>query len=445
MEIILLLLYTSVFFILLRIILVKIKNGWAIEPFFLSLINLFYVFIPITMIIYKYLIVEQYIIPDLKVILNNYEFYNYMTFSVTIIFLSSFFLGCSLIRKTTKDIYIKRRIVSISNFKINILLAVGYFFSILSFLAIVLYVKQLGGLERAILYANLVRSGYGEEVFISSTYVFVKRFISFSLFSIFIYIIIENKKNFMNIIFLLLIPLVILLISKLLLFSSKQGIIGLLLLIIFYLSIKHRKSYMILLITFIMSLLLLLPLVDELLLMKSDYYIEKEVTFNFITFTGYFSFPQVSLAFALQENYDFIGITDFILGLKGNFIPMSMLLEYTSGSNELNTKFFYGFEKAIVPPGIIAFSYYSFGIFGIITIGFLTGLVVRKIDLIFSKYVAVNSEFIILYAYIIGFTYTYVRTGLPRFSIYHPMTVSFILMILVSYKIYQGVKYDEKK
>lgn len=443
-EFILLTSYTFLFFALIYKLIRDLKNGWTIETFFISLILLFYVFIPITIIIYNHLIFQDYIVPDLKISYNYKNYYSYMSFFTVIIFIASFYIGkVSATDKKNNTYTLKKRRVLFSKVNIDVIIFIAYFLSILSFFSLIIYVYQFGGIKQAISYSYLVRSGYGEEVFITTKYVFVKRFIYFSLLSLLIYFFIENKKNIFNIIFLLIIPLTVTLFSKIFLFSGKQGILALLLIILFYFSVKYKKPYFKILLIFLISLIILLPLLDFIFVMNADYYKGEEFKnkFDFITFLGYFSFPQVSLHFAINNTYDYFGINDFIYGLRGNIVPKSWLTDFSQDTMLFNTQYFYGFSnRGIVPPGIIAFAFYSLGIIGVFIVGFISGFIIKKLDTIFQKITMQYSNFGIFYAFSISLVFTAVRTGIPVFNFYNTLFIIFILTLLTSFSIKKSTK-----
>jgi hypothetical protein len=420
----------------------NLKNGWNIEIFFIFLIILFYIFIPITMISYDYLIVEEYVVPDLKINYTDKKYYSFMSLFAVIIFLVFFYIGKSIAVTKEKNLYtIKTRSVKFGFFNFKLITMIGYFFSLLSLLSLLLYISQFGSLENAIVSSNLVRSGYGEEVFVSTKYVFVKRFIYFSLLSVLIYFFIDKRRNILHLTFLFIIPLVVTLLSNIFLFSGKQSIIIILLLILFYFSLKNKKPYLNLFLIFSMSMIFLLPFLDYIFALKSNYY-NKDFnnSFSFIEFLGYFSFPQVSLQFSINNNYNYFLFNDFIYGLKGTILPFSWLEDWKTDTMLFNTKLFYGISnRGIVPPGLLAFAFYSFGILGVVFIGIISGYLTKKIDTIFKDIILTNENFIIFYAFAINLVYTAVRTGLPKFNFYHPVFLMFIIMIIFSFSIKKRV------
>lgn len=416
----------------------NLKYGWNIENFFIFLVILFYIFIPLTMIAYDYLIVEEYIVPDLKINYSDKKYYSFMSFFIVMIFLVFFYIGKTIPVTKEKNIYsIKVRSLRFGILNLKLITIFGYFFSLISLLSLIVYISQFGSLESAIVSSNLVRSGYGEEVFVSTKYVFVKRFIYFSLLSVLIYFFVTKKRNFLHLIFLFIIPLIVTLFSNFFLFSGKQSIIILLLLILFYFSIKNKKPYLNIFVIFLISMIFLLPFLDYIFALKSTYYNKDfNSSFSFMEFLGYFSFPQVSLQFAINNNYEYFLFNDFIYGLKGTILPFSWLEDWKTDTMLYNTEVFYGINyRGIVPPGLFAFAIYSFGIFGIVFIAIISGYLVKKIDMIFRDIILANEDFIIFYAFAINLVYTAVRTGLPKFNFYHSVFLMFIFMIMFSFSI----------
>lgn len=431
--------YTITFFILTIYLARNLKNGWTIQFYFISLLVLFYVIIPISNIIYDFILVEKFIIPDLTKSVINMRYYSYTSFFIFIIFIFCVFIGIKLASKKQYEIiHIEERNINFNNkFKFHIIQLLGIFLALFSLLSMLLYVSQFGGFSNAILQASSVRSGYVEEVAISTKFIFVKRFIYFSLLSLMIYFVIKNKSNFINITVILLVSIITLLISRTLLFSGKESILQIILLFYFYKSIYNNKPYLKEVFFILLALFFLLPLMDLLISLRYNKFDLNNISFDFLKFLGYFSFPQVALEFAINENYTYLYFQDFIFGLRGNIIPNSWLSDWNISTIEQNTYFFKGYFESIVPPGIIAFSFYSFGLLGVILVGTISGFFIKKLDMFFKDFISFNKYYSIFYAYVLTLIYAAVRTGIPKFVFYNTTTIVFILIILTSYKFYK--------
>ncbi len=77
---------------------------------------------------------------------------------------------------------LKERRITILSQEISILFLIGLFLAVLSLASVLIYASQFGGMERAIEAADAVRSGHGDEYWISKQFIFVYRFIPFSIY-----------------------------------------------------------------------------------------------------------------------------------------------------------------------------------------------------------------------------------------------------------------------
>ncbi len=415
----------------------KTKKGWGLETFFLGIFLLFYIIIPISFIINGNFIFEAYSSPDLEVYSTRFTAYSFTSLSIILIFLFFFFVGINMAEnKQYKLTDIQERYIDFSIFKISILKTIGIFLSLLSFISMFIYTSQFGGFEQAVYYANWVNAGYVEEAVLSSKYIFVHRFIYLSLISFVIFFFIQEKKNPFYIIFLFLLPLATTLISRIFLFSGKESIIDIVLLVLFYLSIRAKSSYILPFLLFSIILYFALPVMDTLIDSRQDLSFENIQFFSILQFLEYFTFPQISLEFALNKRDAFLFFDDFIYGLRGNLIPFSWLQNYGISTMELNTYYFTGEYKSIVPPGLLAFSYYSFGLFGIVVIGFITGFLIKKLDILFIAMRNINITFSIFYALMLIDIFSVVRSGVPKLTFYDTSFIVFVLLMLLGFKFY---------
>ncbi|MCK4442474.1 MAG: hypothetical protein KAU90_10740, partial [Sulfurovaceae bacterium] len=329
---------------------------------------------------------------------------------------------------------LKERNIHIFSRDINLLSLIGLFLAFLSLASVFIYASQFGSMERAIMAADAVRSGHGDEFWISKTYIFVYRFIPFSILSIIIFFLLEDNKSFWVKV-MLLIGLSVTLFSRLSLFKSKQAIIELLLLYLFYLSLKNRKSYLFHFTMLFLFAIFFIPALES-YLDTGKFVISNSMNIiqSILNMLSFFNFDQTSLEFALNKNYDFVYFEGFISGLRGKFIPIAWLTTITGNSMITNTYFFYNFNEAIVPPGVVAFGYYNLGIIGVIIAGIFSGILVQKIEYFFINITSNNPKFIILYAFIMTKVFTWVRTGIPKFTFYDTVMVVLFLVILLGYK-----------
>ncbi len=435
-TLILFILYLSLFIYIARYIVFIVKDGWSMVAVFLLFWTIEYLVIPLSMILNDTIFFLHYKLLDLYVTNHGIErFYSYKSFATIFIFISIFFLGVKSVKVVQFSQYIlKERTIKILSKEYNLLVIIGLFLALLSLASVFIYASQFGGMARAIEAADAVRSGHGDEYWISKQYIFVYRFIPFSILSIIIYFILENNRGFWRL-SILWIGLGVALFSRFSLFKSKQAIIEFLLLYLFYLSLKNKKSYLfhfgILFIVAIFFIPALETYLDTGKFVISDASNIFQSILNMLTF---FNFDQTSLEFALHKNYDFVYFEGIISGLRGKLIPISWLSNINGNTIFTNTYYFYNLKEAIVPPGVVAFGFYNLGIFGVVIVAFISGFLVKKIDYFFINIVSYAPKFIILYAFAMTKVFTWVRTGIPKFTFYDTLLIVLGLILLIGYK-----------
>jgi hypothetical protein len=413
-----------------------VREGWSMLAVFLLFWTIQYLVIPLSFILNDNVFFTNYKLLDLYVTNHGIErFYSYKSFAVVFIFISIFFLGVKSVREVDMAQYVlKERTVTIFSREVNVLFAIGLFLALLSLASLFIYASQFGGMERAIMAGDAVRSGHGDEYWISKRYIFVYRFIPFSILAIIIFFLLEKNDGFWAWI-MFLVGTGVALFSRFALFKSKQSIIELILLYLFYLSLKNRKSYLFHFGMLFLFAIFFIPALESYLdkghFEFSDPAHMLQALYDMLTF---FNFDQTSLMFAIEKNYDFVYFEGVISGLRGKFIPIAWLTSMNGNTIFTNTYFFYNLREAIVPPGVVAFGIYNFGMLGVIITAFISGYLVRKIDLFFINAIGYAPKFIILYAYIMTKVFTWVRTGIPKFTFYDTILVVLFLTLLIGYK-----------
>jgi len=433
---ILFLLYLMLLIYISRYIYSSVRNGWNMVAVFLSFWAVEYLVVPLSMILNDFLFFLDYKLLDLYVEHNDIEhYYNFYAFFLISIFLAIFFLGVNLAKRGDEKQYIlKERTIKILSQEINLLFLIGLFLAILSFASVFIYASQFGGMQRAIEAADAVRSGHGDEYWISKKFIFVYRFIPFSILSIIIFFLLKGKRGFWVWVMFLL-SLWTALFSRFVLFKSKQAIIELFLLYMFYLSLKNKKSYLFHFGIFFLFAIFFIPALES-YLDTGKFAIPEasnifQAVLNMLTF---FNFDQTSLIFSLHENYDFVYFEGIISGLRGKLIPMSWLTSMDNNTIFTNTYFFYNLREAIVPPGIVAFGYYNLGVIGVVLVALFSGYLIKKIDYFFINATSYEPKFIILYAFAMTKVFTWVRTGIPKFTFYDTILIVLFLIILIGYR-----------
>lgn len=429
-------LYLSLFIYIARYIFASVKNGWSMVSVFLLFWTIQYLVVPLSFILNDMIFLLNYKLLDLYIKNHGIDrFYSFLSFQVIFIFITIFFFGVKSVRDSEMREYIlKERMIRIFSRDISLLFLIGLFLALLSLASIFIYASQFGGMERAIEAADAVRSGHGDEFWISKKYIFVYRFIPFSILAIIIFFLLDDKRGFWRWA-ILWIGVGVALFSRLFLFKSKQAIIELLLLYLFYLSLKNRKSYLFHFSIFFIIAIFFIPALESYLdtgkFVISDASNIVQAILNMLTF---FNFDQTSLEFALNKNYDLVYFEGIISGLRGYIIPMSWLSSMNANTIFTNTYFFYNLREAIVPPGIVAFGLYNLGIFGLLIVAFFSGYLVKKIDNFFIHLIDYSPKFYILYAYIMTKVFTWVRTGIPKFTFYDTILIVLTLILIIGYK-----------
>jgi len=402
---------------------------------FLLFWSIQYLLIPLSLIINDSILFLDYTMLDLMVDDHGLEsFYSYSSFAVSSIFLSFFFLGIFSVKvEEGKKYILKEKTITLFSQEINILFAIGMFLALLAFASVFIYASQFGGIERAILVADTVRSGHGDEVWISKKFIFVYRFIPFSILSIIIFFLLDGYKSFW-VWLMLWMGVGVAIFSRFTLFKSKQAIIELLLLYLFYLSQKNKKSYMPHFVMFFFATIFIIPALETYLDTGKFVMDVQNILQAVLDMLSFFNFDQTSLEFAINKEYDFVYFEGFLSGMRGNLVPFSWMSSMDNNTIYTNTYFFYAREESIVPPGIVAFGYYNLGILGVVVVAFFSGFMMRKVEVFFESVIRSSSRFIILYAYILTKVFTWVRTGIPKFTFYSTILIVLSLIIIISYR-----------
>ncbi len=428
-------LYLSLFIYIARYIYSSVKEGWSMVSVFLLFWTIQYLVVPLSFILNDNIFFFNYKLLDLYIQNHGIDrFYSFLSFETIFIFIAIFFFGVKSVKdKEMVEYILKERTIKIFSRDVSLLFLIGLFLALLSLASMFIYASQFGGMQRAIEVADAVRSGHGDEVWISKKYIFVYRFIPFSILAIIIFFLLD-KKGFWSWI-ILWVGVGVALFSRFFLFKSKQAIIELLLLYLFYLSLKNRKSYLFHFTIFFIIAVFFIPALESYLdtgkFVISDASNIVQAILNMLSF---FNFDQTSLEFSLNKNYDFVYFEGIISGLRGYIIPMSWLSSMNNNTIFTNTYFFYNLKEAIVPPGIVAFGIYNLGIFGVIIVAFFSGYLVKKIDNFFIYLIDYAPKFFILYAYVMTKVFTWVRTGIPKFTFYDTILIVLTLILIIGYR-----------
>ncbi len=435
-EIVLFILYFIVLILMSSYIIKSVEKGWDILSVFFMFFTIQYLLIPLLFILNKTIFFLHFPIGDLVVHYHGLEkFYSFSAFILTLIFIFFIFLGMWLIpepKEKAKPFLLEDKQLYLFGKERSFLYLIAVFLTLLSVASIYLYSNSFGGIVRAIEVADNIRSGYGDEFWISKTWVFTKRFIPFALLGVILFLTLEKRDNMAW--FLIFLGVMVTLLTVFGLFRSKQAILSLILVYIFYLSLKNQKNYLFHLMVFFIMAVFLIPLLES-FYASGEFELPDISSFaqQLLDMLSFFNFTAVSLEFALEKQYDFRYFMDFFLGLSGKYLPASWLEGFGIDAETvtINTFYFYGTMTRTVPPGVIAGGFYNFGVLGVAIMAFGTGALFKKLDIYFKSIIVSNPRFMLLYSFVIVKAFTWTRTGLPKYAFYSTtMTVILIVMII---------------
>lgn len=456
---ILLLLYCLLFLISFSYFGLKLqRTSWSTETLFLLLTIIFYVFIPINIIIFGSELyeasLETYLVPASR-------FVSFNSFFITLIFIVAFILGGAFRGSSLKPV--KIYIHKFKSKKLTLSKAVSYFLSFFSLISLIIFVQEFGGFSSFVTNLNLNRAGVLDQDLVGR-YVFFGNFIYLAIIPI-VYFFYEKRKTKMDLAFLLVVPVLVLIFSILLISTAKTKLIGLVLLFYFTLSIRNHKLYLPYLGLIAAIIFIALPILDEIFVLvirvfkdegilavpfkivyalisgslgQGEYedFLKENPKNLYFKSLSYFTYIQMSLQLSIDRSYPLLFFTDFLTGLS-KLLPSRFNIRLGIEVQQLNTSIFYGYYPEIpvfsagVPPGIIGFGMYSLSVPGVIILGFMLGYVFRIIDLFFKSILEIDRGFAAFYAYIVCALGFYSMPGIPKEAIYDYVFLAFLFLFFV--------------
>lgn len=435
------------------------KNFWTIGNFFLLQIIIFYIFVPINIIIFGGEIYEF----DLKTYLTPYSKYvSFSSFFITVSFLSSFIVGSACRGSALRSIKIYIfKFNEIALYKIS-----AYFLSLLSAFSLVIYVQQFGGFTSFA--DNLIRerSGRLAEDLVGN-YAFVGRFIELAIIPI-VYFLYEKHKKKIDWFLLLALPLSVIVFSNLFISVSKTRFFILILLFYFIVSISRNKIYLLYLFLLALFVAFALPILDEIYVLaykvldsegmlavpfriaaaiisgslghgQYEEFLKEDSGNSYLRFVDYLISSQVSLQVSIDRSYPLLFFGDFYTGLS-DIIPSRLNISTGLEAHQLNTALYYDYYPNLpsfswgVPPGIIGFGMYSLSVPGVVLVAFILGYLFREVDLFFKSILRIDRKFSAFYAYIIFVLGFYSVSGMPKMVVYNLVILVFLLLFFVNFK-----------
>ena len=454
--------YSLLFLVSSSYLSLKFRNkGWTIENLFLLIIIIFYLFIPINIIVFGSYIYESslntYMVPVSK----------YVSFSsllITLMFILVFILAGALRGNLLKPVKIYIRTFN----KINSYKIASYFLAFISLISLLLYIHEYGGLSSFVSNLSANRSGLLDESLIGQ-YAFFGRFINLAIIPV-TYFLYEKRRTKIDLIFLLFIPLSVCVFNNLFIDVSKLKFVILVMLFYFTESIKKNKLYFQYLFLIFAVTFIALPILDEVFVIAYKIYKNEGIsavplkvvsaifsgslgqghyeTFlkdnsnSYFKSLEYLTYIQMSLQFSIDHNYPLLFFRDFLTGMN-QLLPSRLNIQTGLEAHQLNT-YIYMFSSYspnlpaltwAIPPGPIGFGMYSLSVPGVALIAFLLGYVFREVDLFFKSIIEIDKRFSPFYAYTLFVLGIYTINGSPKDVMYDFVFLVFLFIFLcVSFK-----------
>ncbi len=406
---------------------------WSIQVYALIWLIIFYAAVPLILIttnlIYGFTFgIKMY--PSIK----NYHieyFVNFKTLLATTLFFLFFIIGTNMKRIKLSEFDTVQ--VRIKNTKITVINLIGFVCILISIISVVIYIYGFGSIEEVIKYKKEVRSGaYLNLSSLPTWQLFFKRFITLALIPLLLFPIV-NRKNLFNILLFLFLPLTTIIFSYTVIFESRQLIIDFFLIMIIGSLIYKDKFISSKLVIVMIITALLIPLLEMLF---NDIHTNNTISFrqSIDNFIGEFSFGQISLFNAINNNGNWYYFKDFWYEIFGHLLPSS-LVDQTKTIVYQNTYFFTGYHRrSIVPPGIIASGYYNLGYLGVVITGYFLGLFIKVMDVFFTNLLRTSRYYSLLYAFAIITIFSYIRTGRPGMYFYSTSMIFLFFILLAGFK-----------
>jgi hypothetical protein len=469
---ILLLLYCLLFIVFASYLAVKFMNYfWTLDNFFLLIILIVYVFIPINIIIfgselYDYSL-KTYLFPTSK-------FVSFSSFSITFFFIAAFIIGGAFRGSSPKlEKVLFRRFNGLPLYEVA-----SYSLSFLSLISLIIYINQFGDLSSLAINLALSRVDKLDSSLVGN-YAFFGRFINFAVIPI-IYFLYKKRQVLRDWIFLFFIPLSVLIFNTVFISAGKLNLIILMLILYFTISIRHNKLYLQYLIFISALVFFALPVLDEMFVLayrvfnkegllavpfqivsaivsgslgQGQFYdFLKDSSENFyLKSVLYFTYIQMSLQFSIDNSYPLLFFSDVLTGFS-KLLPSRFNIQLGLGVQELNTAIFYDFYPDLpdvhygVPPGIIAYAMYSLSLPGVLILAFLLGYIFRGIDILFKSILEIDRRFSSFYAYILVILGIYPINGDPKEVIYNLVFLVFLVTFFtISFKFKFFVEKRQRK
>ncbi|KXX68574.1 O-antigen polymerase [Flammeovirga sp. SJP92] len=419
MKEILLILYIIIALVLVNFVYKKIKlTNWSIGTYLILWIIVFYYIMPIIMLLSniingRTLGVEPYY--GLKNI-NEETYVDFLTLFISSFFTLVFIVSYNLKIKQKKVNEIIYRKIKIFRYKFDIQHILSFCLVLLSLFSMFFYVYGFGGVGKTLSYAKAVRAGI---LSIDHNYLFLKRFLKFSILPILLFPILY-KRNKSKYIFLFFIVSLFTYGLTLKIYESRQNYIDFMLILFLSYYLKNNKA-----LTNGIKLLIFFIIISAPFLI----YLVLDGDSKFDNLIADFSFPQLSLFVGLDNSYNYFLFQDILSSPFGNVLPSSLSPFSPTGEIVfLNTYYILGTKESIVPAGIVGWSYYNLSIFGVGIVAFTLGIIFKKIDSFFQELLQSDMNYAYIYSYIILSSVVIIRTGSPRLYLFYPLFITIFLV-----------------
>lgn len=317
-------------------------------------------------------------------------------------------------------------------------------FTIISFVALVLWASGFGGINQLINDANSIRAGF---IGSSSNVAFFKHFVPLSMLSVFLlfyYLFIDDSnKGKRKVIYaiILFVPSIIISVVYILANDGRM-LAGIFIMLLFLLKLKNDYEIKGVSLKYIFFKLFVITVIVALLILNADNIFRlfrgtqilnsNETNSILKTITKEFSFIVTGLQTAIvnrfNETAEFMLKNDIGNGIFA-WLPTSLKPVSYVDVWDYNTKLINSGGYGQAPTSIVAQSLYDFGMIGCIIIPAFYGFIVRKVEKILNSYP--NNTFMSTIYIVLGF---YLAKGMAYFSMYNiMMNIFFIVVACIIY------------
>lgn len=408
---------------------IKANKTWSISIWVHAWLLIYYSIIPIIMLI-SAISTGMYLGVWKDVVIVDNFYVNYNTLLAVVLFLISFSYVVSLKFALFK---VEARVLTFGEFHVPVLKIVVFGAICLSIFSLFFYVNAFGGLIKTFKIAPYIASTYHKHLYadkFQGVHTLFKRFIPLAIYPILLAGFYKKKTSLILLVF---IPLLVYIYFT---FLERQRQVTLVLLLIPILGYQVNQNKFIsprfLFWTGVAMLLFpVITFLNKAFVFNKESYDTITGWFTFNKYIREFNFPQIALWLSQKAEYEKFILSDFYVGIFGNYLPTSFKPDQTV--NDLNSYLFEGKGSTSFPPGVIGNGFYHMGYVGVIFWGALLGTFVNLTDTLFKSLITYDRRYSFAYIYCFVAFFAYIRTGVLGYSLYRPSFVFFILILIFSH------------